>query len=120
MKDETTAPGSRLAKERAAKRLAQAHFLVEPGITRIFRLECDTEQRPEEPIKLLEVNANTIAAGIVPVQFGPDAETGISFRSIIVEIAPDEYATLAVGRLRLPNGWRLGHEFRRPARASKR
>jgi len=60
-------------KEQEARRLAEAHYEMEAGVTQIFRLEgsADAEVRPDEPIKLLEVNEYTIASGIMPLHFGP-------------------------------------------------
>jgi hypothetical protein len=100
-------------KEEVALQLAQGHFKIEPGISRIFRLVSDAEASDDEPIKLLEVNENTTTMGIVPIRFGPNIQAGIPYQSIIVEIDPSEYASLKQGVLALPTGWRLGEEYQR-------
>lgn len=100
-------------KDEQALRLAQAHFAVEAGITRIFRIcgSADAELSQEEPIKLLEINRDTIPSGIMPLQFAPSPASGVHFPSVIVEVTPDEFEKLSRHELRLPEGWTLGGEF---------
>ena len=59
-------------------------------MTQIFRItgSSDGEFRPNEPIKLLEVNENTVPAGIMPIQFGPSPASGLNYPTIIVEVTP--------------------------------
>src|SRR6266536_2554770 len=94
-------------KDEVAERLAQAHYIVEPGIRRIFRVAggVEAEANPREPIKLLEVNENTVPSGIVPVHFGPHPASGVPFSSQIIEITPEEFERLGTD-LQLPEGWR--------------
>src|SRR5579872_3543849 len=77
----------------AAEQLAKMHYAVEDGLTRVFRIttgKADHES-PNEPIRLLEVNENTVAAGIMPLYFGPAPAIGIKYPSIIVEVTPEEF-----------------------------
>jgi len=101
-------PGA--SKDQAAAELAQAHFDYESGISRIVRLlgPADAESRPDEPIKLLEVNELTIPSGILPLQFDADPSHGIDYPAVIVEVTPDEFDAIQNGLLPLPHGWRLG------------
>jgi len=101
------------SKQAVAERLAQAHYAVEPSIELIVRLESDDEQNIAEPIKLLEVNPDTVASGIVPVCFGPHPASGVFYPSIIVEVTPQEYQRIVDSPSSLPNGWRLGKKFDR-------
>lgn len=109
-----------MSKDSVAKKLAEAHYYVEPGIVRIVRLLATPQQELDarEPIKLLEVNENTTADGIRPVHFGPHAASGILYPSVIVEVTPDEFDTILRDPSRLPNGWRVGEEFPRPSPAA--
>lgn len=102
-------------KEDVAQELAEAHYAVEVGLVSVQRvLAADgRENDPKEPVKLLEVNENTTADGILPIFFGPRPERGIPYPSVIVEVTPTEYQQILQGTLTLPNGWRLGKEFRR-------
>jgi hypothetical protein len=61
-------------RDEEAVALAQRHYQVETGLTHVFRITgaADVEARPKEPIKLLEVNENTVPSGILPLQFGPE------------------------------------------------
>jgi hypothetical protein len=107
------------SKDAVAQRLAEAHYALDSGIELIVQLVASPEREadPTEPIKLLEVNQNTTASGIHPLFFGPHAASGIAYPSVIVEVTPDEYDQIRRGPRLLPNGWRLGHEYARPAAA---
>jgi hypothetical protein len=108
------------SKDEVAAALEDAHFAVEPGIERIFRLLAPDarEADPREPIKLLEVSVDTTADGIRPVYFGPHRASGIDYPSMIVEITPREFEALARDPSALPHGWRLGGEFSKPVVAA--
>lgn len=104
-------------KARVARELAEKHYQAETGLQRVFRLNgsAEVEIRPVEPIKLLEVNTNTVASGVLPVQFGPAPLSGIPYPSIIVEVSPEEFEKIKTQELKLPKGWQVGEEMPRPA-----
>ena len=108
------------SKESVARSLAKAHFKLEPGITRIFRLTGPDEDDSMEPIKLLEVNKRTVPVGIQPVEFGSHAVSGIHYPSIIVDITPSEFRQVKEGTLPLPHGWQLDKEYPRYPNAPHR
>ena len=56
--------------------------------------------------KNLEVNADTVATGIMPVTFG--ASGSIRHKSVVVEVTPDEFKSIQAGQLQLPQGWAIG------------
>lgn len=95
-------------REEAANRLAQRHYLFEPAITEIRTITSGTIYGPNEPIKLLEVNANTIPSGIMPLRFDAVPASGIPFPSVIIEVTPEEYEQIKRNELKLPSGWSLG------------
>lgn len=98
----------------AARRLAEAHYRIEPGISAIYPLA--SGDAADRTIRLLEVNVDTFASGIMPVGFGPHPPSGIPFPSVIVEVTPQEFADVKAGKRPLPDGWTLGSEpFARPA-----
>src|SRR6266511_997438 len=97
-------------KEQVAERLARSHCQVEPDIERIVRVVGSNEDLGSEPVKLLEVNPNTVAAGIQPIYFGADVRHGIPFPSVIIEVTPDEFDQVRAEELLLPHGWRLDNE----------
>jgi hypothetical protein len=97
-------------KREAARRLAQFHYLVEDGMATIYRLVSPTETE-SEPIKLLEINRDTVATGIMPLGFGAAPDRGIPYPSVIVEVTPEEYEQLRSGGLNLPNEWRIAEEI---------
>ena len=101
---------------KVAKELAKKHYQAEAGLQRIFRLtgSAEIEVRPVEPIKLLEVNTNTVPSGVLPVHFGPAPISGIPYPSVIVEVSPAEFDKIQAEELKLPNGWRLGEEMPKP------
>jgi hypothetical protein len=98
-------------KEQTAQLLADAHFQVDPRITRIFRVEGPNESASLVPVKLLEVSSDTPELGISPVGMAADPAHGIFYSSIIIEVTPRELERLKNGELELPHGWRLGPEL---------
>ena len=106
-------PYSAADKDTVAKRLADAQRALEPAISSIYRLEAPgRESDPAEPIKLLEINPNTTASGIVPVGLSTHPSSGIDYPSIVVEIHPSEFTQLRQGELVLPNGWSFNEDNR--------
>ena len=105
------------SKDAVMKRLINAHFDIEPDIDLIVELVGADENGRDESIKLLEVNRSTTTDGIRPIHFGADAAHDIPFPSIIVEVTPAEFARVKSEELALPEGWRLGRQFHRPAMA---
>jgi hypothetical protein len=103
-------------KSDVARELAKKHYQAEAGLLRIFRLtgSAEVEVRPVEPIKLLEVNANTVPSGVLPVHFGPAPASGIPYPSVIVEVSPEEFDKIQAEELKLPKGWQLGEEMPKP------
>lgn len=101
------------AKRVAARELAKKHYEVEDGLMRIFRLtgKAEVEASRAEPIKLLEVNENTVASGVMPLHFGPVPAIDIPFPSIIVEVTPDEFTKIKTNELKLPKDWEIGEEL---------
>ncbi len=104
-------------KDTEALRLAETHYEIESGITEIYRLktEVEAEQANEEPIKLLEVNQNTIPSGIMPLCFGAIPAHNIHFSTVVVEVTPEEFQLIRSHQLRLPHGWELAEFLPRPA-----
>lgn len=94
------------AKHEVAKKLALAHYLVEEGLIGVYRLLSPVETEAE-PIKLLEVNRNTIPTGIMPLWFGAVPVHGIPYLSVIIEVTPDEFELIRSHQLALPEDWRI-------------
>lgn len=104
-------------KDEEAMALAQKHYELEAGLTQIFRITgtAEPELRPVEPIKLLEVNENTVPSGIMPIQFRPSPASGLYYPSIILEVTPDEFQRIQNQELKLPNGWKVGDLIPKPS-----
>ena len=104
-------------KDEEARKLAEAHYNVETGITAIYRVtgSAQDEARSDEPIKFLEVNEHTIPAGIMPLSFGPSPASGIHFSSVIIEVTPEEFESIQRDELKLPHGWTFESLFARPS-----
>jgi hypothetical protein len=99
------------AKDAAARRLIDWHFTVEPELREVYRIVVDDEGSQEEPIRLLEVNAATVATGsIEPFAFSPTRE--IPFKTVIAEVTPEELEWLRSNPGALPKGWDLSRAER--------
>ena len=97
-------------KDDEANEMAQKHYQVETGLTHVIRITrgADAEINPQEPIKLLEVNENTVPSGIMPIQFAPAPAAGIHYPIVIVEVTPEEFHKIQTGELKLPHDWKIG------------
>jgi hypothetical protein len=94
------------SKKEAADNLIDWHFQVEPELLEVYRIASDNEEAPEEPIKLLEINAATPASGSVDAfSFAPSADT--PYRTVVAEITPEEFERLKRNEIKLPAGWSL-------------
>jgi hypothetical protein len=93
-------------KDEVARELIDAHFRVEPALSRIYRIRAEREEDPGEPIKLLEVNANTVATGSVEL-FAFAATKDTPSPTVIAEITPEELKQIEDGQIALPRGWSL-------------
>jgi hypothetical protein len=71
-----------------------------------IRIVADNDDAPNEPIKLLDVNAAIVATGSVePFAFSPSES--IPFPTVIAEVTPEEFERIQRAELMLPNGWSL-------------
>jgi len=104
-------------REAAARELANKHYEIEMGLSRIYLVTAppETEFNAAEPIKLLEVNQNTVESGVMPLRFGPAPASGIPYPSIIIEVTPSEFEKIQSHELRLPNGWEIREEIPKPS-----
>lgn len=96
-------------KDEEAKYLASCHYEIESGMSQVFRMISpdNAEHELSEPIKLLEVNANTFPSGIMPIGFGPLPASGLHYPSIIVEVTPQEFEKIRSKEWTLPHGWKI-------------
>lgn len=106
-------------KDETARILAESHYRTDTTIVNIVRLTAadEAERRPEEPVKLLEVNEATVE-GLFPLGFDADPEHDINHASVIVEVTPNDFEKIRQGEIELPNGWQLGDAIPRPAGAA--
>ncbi|HLX65249.1 MAG TPA: hypothetical protein VKX17_28530 [Planctomycetota bacterium] len=107
--------------DKYAEKLARAHFQLEPGISLIAQLESSNDAESDEPLKLLEVNSNSLPMGLHPVQFPPVVDAGRWHPSVIIlEVAPEEFKEIQKNPALLPNGWRMGRQFKRTQKRQAR
>ncbi len=99
------------SKDQVARDLAERHYLIDSGVTSIFRIvsaEPGRESDPDEPIKLLEVyEFSTPTGDIRPIYFGPHPPSGQHYAAEFVQIAPEELERVLDGQIPLPVGWSL-------------
>jgi len=68
---------------------------------------------------LLEVNDQTVPTGIMPVGFPPHPASGLHYRSVVIEVTPQEYEAILRKQLDLPAGWEIRDVYERPAAADR-
>lgn len=103
-----------LTKEEAAAEIADFDYQVDEGTRAIYRILAANEDDPDEPLKLLKVNADTPAAGIMPLHFPPDVTNGILFAYELVVVTPREFDQIISDGLPLPDDWRIGPPIPHP------
>lgn len=101
------------AKRLAAERIAERDYEAISSIEHICRLIGDDEHRPDEPVKMLEVDSETIPSGMQPLCFGHCPEQGINYPCILISVTPEEFDCIEDGSMRLPNGWRREQSYSR-------
>jgi hypothetical protein len=90
-------------KDSVAADLVRWHFRVEPGLVTVYRVTNDKEADPKEPIKLIEINAQTIATGRFEAYgFAPTPE--VPYPTLIVEVTPAEFVELRESG-KIPDNW---------------
>lgn len=88
--------------EKLVADLVQEHFELEPDLERIIWLK----KGPASEIRLLEVNRNTAATGLVEV-FGFAPSVDVPYPLRIAEITPEEWKRVQNGNISLPESWSL-------------
>ena len=107
-------------KDQVARDLIAWHFQMEPEITKIYRVQAEHEDREDEPIKLLEVNPESVETGRVD-SFLFDPAADITYPSVVAEVTPRELELIRLQLLTLPEGWSLerAEEYLRPQAIAK-
>jgi hypothetical protein len=85
-----------------AENLIHEHFDLEPSLEKVIWI--NPEQAPE--IRLLEINAETFATGMVQSFYFPPSDE-IPYAMLIAEITPEEWQQVLLKKLPLPEGWTL-------------
>lgn len=104
-------------KDRAALELVEWHYKVEPDLELVYRVLADNEDDPNEPIKLVEINAGAVGTGGFEA-FGFAPTEDFPYPTVIAELTRKQLNDLIqVGAL--PPGWNLDRAvpISRPAAA---
>ena len=88
--------------EQLVASLVQEHFELEEDLEQIIWLK----KGPASEIRLLEVNRNTAATGMVEV-FGFAPSVDIPYPLRIAEITPEEWERVQNDEISLPESWSL-------------
>ena len=106
-------------KDEEARKLAEAHYEVEVGITQIFRItrSAEAEVLPNEPIKLLEVNENTIPVGIMPLASARRRRMAFIIRRSSSRSLRRSSKEFSPRNSPLPDGWTISDLVPRPLEA---
>ncbi|MFQ5632640.1 MAG: hypothetical protein ACE5I1_28055 [bacterium] len=88
--------------EKLVAELVQKHFELESDLEQIIWLR----KVSANEIRLLEVNCNTAATGMVEA-FGFAPSVDVPFPLRIAEITPEEWQRVQNGKIPLPESWSL-------------
>jgi hypothetical protein len=104
-------------KDRAARELIEWHYSIEPDLELVYRVITDNEDDPDEPIKLVEINAAAVSTGRFSA-FGFAPTKDFAYHTIIAELTRDELESLR-NQGKIPPGWNLASAmmYRRPEAA---
>lgn len=103
-----------LTKEEAAIELAEYDYQVDEATHAVYRILAVDEDDPDEPLKLLKVNADTPPMGVLPMHFPPNVANGIPFPYELVVVTPQEFERIHSADLRFPDDWLIGPLIQRP------
>lgn len=96
----------RKEKDAIAERLIRRHFEIAPTLKEVYRFFSGDEENPYEPIKLLEVNEESVETGrLEAFEFAPYQD--ITFPSVMAEVTNTEFKKIHEGLINLPEGWSL-------------
>ena len=114
--DARTSEREALDRKRQAHHLAAKHYEIEPGMKGIYWVVSSHEEAVDvnEPVKLLEINENTIPAGIQPLHFSAAPMSGIPYPTVIIEVTPNEFVAIENREIPLPEGWTIKMPIQRP------
>jgi hypothetical protein len=99
-------PQRGMSKEDFARWIAQQHFDIDKGISRILYLPMAA---PDKEVRLVEVNELASipeSAPLEAVDFRPDID-GIDYSLFVVDVTPQQFERLKNGDIPPPTGWRL-------------
>ncbi len=99
-------PSPQMSKADFAAWIAQQHYAIDQGITRIIYLPAGSG--PQD-IRLLEVNhlASLPEEGpILAFDFLPDS-AGLNFSLSVADLTPSQFDAIRANQLALPQGWSL-------------
>lgn len=102
-------------KDTTADRLIDWHFSIDSGTIAVYRILSNNENSKDEPIKLLEINEDTIETGRVDAfVFGPTEE--VPYSTIMAVVTQAEMTKIENGEIQLPGGWDLksSRKYARP------
>lgn len=106
-------------KLKYARKLSNIHRRVEDTISGVAYITSASEADPKEPIKVMEINSATSAAGFFPIMFGPTER--IPFTTTLIELTPKEARAVEKGTLEdWPKDWEIGKWlYKRPKKQPK-
>ncbi len=93
-------------KDKIAKDLVDWYFEVDPTTSAVYRFISENEDSPEEPLKLLKVDDETLETGQVDAFLFPGT-TEAPYDTAIAIVTPAEMVRIEAGEIALPREWNL-------------
>lgn len=98
----------------AARSLAARHVQSDDAVREVFLMQPAVNNGSRSMIVLLEVVDGTSGKEIFPVQFNPDAENGIPYTSVVIDVSPKHFDSLNGSPIQYKgHEWRIGPSLAR-------
>ena len=86
---------------------AKEHLKTDPGIASVYYLPSNANDRE---IRFVEVNSllgDRNDAVLEPIDFGIDTGTDTAHQLFVLDVTPDQWSRIQIGKLKLPGNWSL-------------
>jgi hypothetical protein len=86
---------------------AQEHLKTDPGIVSVYHLPKNAGEREIRFIEVNQLIGNRNGNVLEPIDFGIDTGTPTAHRLFVLDVTPNQWASINAHKLSLPDNWSL-------------